>query len=90
MQRPHRLARGLESRIQPVSLLQRLGIQVDDRIDIRALLVVSLDARQIGGDHLMRGELAVAIGGLDIGDAGLLDLERMGVGSAGEHDTGED
>ncbi len=69
-------ARGLINRIQAVGLFERLLIERDDRIDIRASLVERGDAIEIALDELARREPAGFECGVDVVDRRLHDLKR--------------
>lgn len=72
-----------KSRVEFVGFGEGGGVEGDDAVDRRALLVVGLDPVQVELHELARGEFAGEDGGLDIGDGGLDDVERFG-GSSGE------
>ncbi len=75
VQRAAELAGFPELRIERIGLRERLLVDGDDRIEHRPLLIVGLDAREIGrGDFACRGR-AFEISRLDLLDGGLLDRE---------------
>src|SRR5438477_642113 len=68
MQRADELTRGSETCVERIRFGQRLRIEVDDRVKVRALLVVGSDAREMRGDDVVDRDLAAEIGSLDAGN----------------------
>src|SRR5680860_595234 len=61
--------------VQPVRLVQCVGVHGDDRIERRAGAVVGLDAVQVELHQLAGRQLLLAVGTLDLGDGGLHQRE---------------
>ena len=62
--------------IEPVRLLERVGVDRNDRIDAGALPIVGLDAIEIELDELPRRERAGGVGAMDLRNRRFHDVER--------------
>ena len=70
--------------IERTRRVERRGIQCDDGVDRRPLLVVGLDARQVELGELFRGQASLRHGVFEICDAGLGQVDRRGLDRGGE------
>ncbi len=77
VQRPDKAPVALEGGVERGRLVASTGIDGDERIDCRAVLVISLDARQIELDQLTRGQLAAPEGRVHLIDCCLFDFEFL-------------
>jgi hypothetical protein len=77
VQRPDKAPVALEGSIKRRRLIASAGIDGDERIDRRAVLVKSLDARQIEFDQLARCQLATPEGRVHLIDCCLDDFEFL-------------
>ncbi len=75
MERTHG-ARRCESLIEAVGIFERLRIHRDYGVDIRSLLVVRIDPREIELDKSSRRELLRSVGVVNAADAGFNQMER--------------
>ena len=65
----------LEGRVEARGLVQRVGVQRDDRIERRAVPVIGLDPLEIGFDQRPRRQRSRAIGRVDVRDGGFRNRE---------------
>ena len=66
--------------IEAIGFLERVGVDRDQRVDRRALLVEGLDAVEIHLHHLAAGELAGFIGVVNVVDGRFDEIEgRIGL-----------
>ena len=72
-------ARCLIGRIKTVGIFQGVGIECDDRVDGRTLLVIGRDPIQIGLGQLTGGERARTISRVNVADRRFHDLKRRGL-----------
>jgi hypothetical protein len=75
VQRAAEFAGGLELGIERIGLGQRLSVDRDDGVQHRPLLVIRLDACEVGRGHLVRRGLAAEISRVNLFDRRLLDRE---------------
>ena len=81
--------------IQVVGLFQRVGVDHDDRVDRRSVLVIRIDAPQVGVDQRMTRQAACLHRVMNLRDGRLLDTEGCSRGwlllnhSTGGHGGGD-
>ena len=68
---------GFECDVQLVGIFEGLGIERDDRIDRRSLLVIRCDAIQIKLDELAAGKLLRFVGDMNLFDGRLHEAEGL-------------
>ena len=78
-------ARALVGGVERVGFLEGLRVDGDDRVDLRAVLVVGLDAIEVGTDERVGGEPPGLELGVDVLDGRLDDLERLRLGLRNRH-----
>ena len=79
-----------EAPVEVVGLASGVGVDHDDRVDGRAILVVGLDAAQVRVDERTAGELVCLHGRVNFGDGRLFDAERRRAGRRGRLPGGDE
>ena len=65
--------------VECARLIERLGVQCDDRVDRRSLLVEGLDALQVHPREFLGGEGAGIEGIVDVGDRRRIEIDGRGL-----------